>query len=118
MINYGNVEVIDCPACNQQHESQLVAFPLTLKYREQDLHLPEYYHACPETKTFIQTSRDVIETWKAERQLKKQVDQQLDQPQQQWDPNGPSIVNGYPIGMTMNINGQNMAWTGREWVRV
>ena len=116
MVQYGNVESIQCPACGLEHDSQLTVFPKTMMYREQQLHLPDYYHTCPDRKEFVQTGRDIIENWKAERNLKKQVDQQLDAPP---PPYGPSPGMGeIPVGAIMNINGENMAWTGSEWVRI
>lgn len=112
MIETLNTEHITCPICEQEHDSQVIAFPKTLIYKDQKLSIADYYHTCPIRKEFFQTDRDIIETWKLERVTKKQIDTQP-----QFDPNAP-FVNGYPIGMTMNINGQNMAWTGREWVPV
>lgn len=110
MVQNLNVERIQCPICNEEHDSQLVAFPKKVEYNGHTLMIADYYHSCPNRKEFFQTDKDINESFKLERTLKKQVDQQIQFQQQQ--------NQQIPVGAVANINGVNMSWTGKEWVRI
>lgn len=70
-------ETILCPACKEEHECQLIAFPKKLEYKGQLLELAEFYHSCPNDKVLIQTDKDVIETFKLERRTKNEIDKAI-----------------------------------------
>ena len=79
MVQVIGVEKITCESCGQEHDSQVIAFPKTIEYRGQKLSLSDFYHSCPNNKILFQTSRDVMETFKMERHIKKEMDKQIDQ---------------------------------------
>lgn len=86
MVQIIGNEIITCPACNEEHESQLIAFPKKLEYRGQILNLTDFYHSCPNQRVLVPTGRDIIETFKLERKVKSQVDAAIAQ-QMQWQGN-------------------------------
>lgn len=77
MVQVINNETIVCPSCGEEHASQILAFPKSLQYGNQKLSLAEFYHTCPTDKIFFQTDKDICETFKLERKVKKQLDQQM-----------------------------------------
>lgn len=103
MIQTLNTEHITCPICLEEHDSQVMAFPKTLLYNNQKLSSAEFYHTCPTLKIFLQTNRDINETFKLEKQLKKQYDIQLATQAQGFNPNVQQV---------------NMVWNGNEWTRI
>ena len=78
MIQLVNTERIVCESCGQEHDSQVLAFPKTIYYKGQKLSLSDFYHSCPNNKVFYKTSRDVNETFKMERHIKKEIDKQIE----------------------------------------
>lgn len=76
MIQHLATENISCPSCGQEHPSELIGFPHRIDYNGIKIDSAEFYHSCPNNKVFIQTGKDVLETWKLERRLKLQATQQ------------------------------------------
>ena len=91
MVQILQSEEIDCPICGTRHPSTLYGFPKAIFYGQVKLGGVEYYHSCPVRKEFFQTGHDVNQTFIAERVIKKQYDQMLQQQNQQQ-------------GWTVNIN--------------
>ena len=78
MVQAVGVEKLVCESCGQEHDSQIVAFPKTIDYRGQKLSLSDFFHSCQNNRVFYQTQKDVNETFKMERHIKKEIDKQIE----------------------------------------
>lgn len=81
MIQKLQSETINCPNCGEQHPSTLYGFPRHITYKATTLDSVEYYHSCPNNKVFFQTEQDVVQTFIAERAVKRNYDQMIIQQQ-------------------------------------